>query len=477
MAEETLKFGTSGLRGLSERLAGRPAAAYSAAFASVMMAQGRMVPGGTVLVGRDLRASSPVVARFCFAGLTGEGAEPLDCGELSTPALAARAMKLGLPAIMVTGSHIPEDRNGLKFYRPDGEIDKHDEAAIAVAERTAKLPENVTLADAKGDHGAALDDYRRRATSMLGPGALKVMRIGVYEHSSVMRDLLVEVLSALGAEVVPFGRSDVFVPIDTEALSAADAQICHAAMRQHELDAVVSTDGDADRPLIADENGAFLRGDLLGAMTAAAVGADCVVTPISSNSGIERCGRFAMIKRTRIGSPYVIEGMGIARADGASTIVGFEANGGVLLGSDAQLAGRPLAALPTRDAMLPILAVLWTAKSQGKPLSEFASDYSFAAAKAGRLQGVSAEKSRAFLAAIEADGSFRDALVTGILDVRALDTTDGVRLTGEEGSVLHFRASGNAPELRCYVEAGSEDQAALLLERGLARSRQHLNRL
>lgn len=477
MQTDPLKFGTSGLRGLSELLCGRPAASYSNAFARVMTGQGRFAAGGTVLVGRDLRASSPDIARFCFAGLVEAGAVPVDCGELPTPALAARAMKLGIPAIMVTGSHIPEDRNGLKFYRPDGEIDKHDEAAIVVAERTAKLPENVAPADAGSDHGVTLDDYRARATGMLGPDALKGMRVGVYEQSSVMRDLLGEVLSAQGAEVMHFGRSDVFVPIDTEALSAADAEICDAAVREHKLDAVVSTDGDADRPLMADETGAFLRGDLLGAVTAAAVGADCVVTPISSNSGIERCGRFAMIKRTRIGSPYVIEGMGIARADGASTIVGFEANGGVLLGSNAQLAGRPLAALPTRDAMLPILAVLWTARSRGEPLSALASEFSFAAAKAGRLQGVSAPKSGAFLEAIEADSSFRDAFLTGILNVRAMDTTDGVRLTGAEGSVLHFRASGNAPELRCYVEARSEDQAALLLEEGLARSRQHLDRL
>ena len=475
MTEETLKFGTSGLRGLSEFLVGRPAAVYSSAFARVMVAQGRLTSGGKVLVGRDLRASSPGIARFCFAGLVEAGIVPIDCGELPTPALAACAMKLGVPAIMVTGSHIPEDRNGLKFYRPDGEIDKHDETAIVSAEKAAQLPENIAPGDAESDHGAALDDYRARAIGTLGPDALKGMRIGVYQHSSVMRELLVEVLSALGAEIVPFGRSDVFVPIDTEALSAADAKACGATVREHRLNAVVSTDGDADRPLIADETGAFLRGDLLGAVTAAAIGADYVVTPVSSNSGIERCGRFARVVRTRIGSPHVIEGMSIARAGDVSTIIGFEANGGVLLGSDAQLAGNEVAALPTRDAMLPILAVLWTAKSKGKRLSAFASDYSFAAAKAGRLQGVSAEKSSAFLSVIKADSAFRDALLNGILDVRALDTTDGVRLTGADGSVLHFRASGNAPEFRCYVEAGSEENAAQLLEQGLARSRKHLD--
>lgn len=49
---------------------------------------------------------------------------------LPTPALALQAMQMNQPAIMITGSHITFDRNGIKFYRPDGEISESDEAAI-----------------------------------------------------------------------------------------------------------------------------------------------------------------------------------------------------------------------------------------------------------------------------------------------------------------------------------------------------------
>lgn len=409
-----------------------------------------------------------------MAGIKQAGAEPVDCGALPTPALAAHAMKLGAPAIMVTGSHIPDDRNGLKFYRPDGEIDKHDEAAIVEAE--AGLPEGLTVeqADAAGTDANAAADYVDGALAMLAPDALSGMRVGVYQHSSVMRDMLTDVAARLGAETVSFGHSDAFVPVDTEALRPEDAELCRAAAMKYGLDAIVSTDGDGDRPLIADENGEFLRGDLAGAVTAAMLGADCVVTPITSNSGIERSARFARVVRTRIGSPHVIEGMRIAVAEGSSIVVGFEANGGVLLGTDAEIAGRNVSALPTRDAMLPILAVLWAAKSTGRPLSSFSDEYAFGAALADRLQNVPDEASRPFIAALDGDANFRETFLAGLMEVAALDTTDGVRMTGTDGSVLHFRASGNAPELRCYVEAGSSDKASTMLEEGMARARRHL---
>jgi phosphomannomutase len=476
MRSSDLKFGTSGLRGVSAALDGRPAVSFAYAFVQVMTDQGRLARGGQVLIGRDLRASSPSIAGYCMSGIRQAGAEPVDCGALPTPALAAHAMKLGLPAIMVTGSHIPEDRNGLKFYRPDGEIDKHDEAAIVAAEQA--VPADLIVAH--GTAASATEDaksgYVARAQGILPPDALSGMKVGIYQHSSVMRDMLVDVLEQLGAETVPFSRSNVFVPVDTEALRAEDVEICRVASKEHALDAIVSTDGDADRPLIADEKGAFLRGDLVGAVTAHMLGADCVVTPITSNSGIEKCERFARVVRTRIGSPYVIEGMSIAKAEGASIVVGFEANGGVLLGTGAEIAGRPVAALPTRDAMLPILAVLWASKSTGKPLSAFAEDFAFGAALGDRLQNIPGHKSGLFVATLDGDAGFRDRFLVDLIDVVALDTTDGVRLTGTDGSVLHFRASGNAPELRCYVEAASQEKAEALLREGLARARECLKR-
>ncbi|TIW84509.1 MAG: phosphomannomutase, partial [Mesorhizobium sp.] len=66
----------------------------------------------------------------CLGAIAQRGFTPLDCGHLPTPALALEAARIRRPAIMVTGSHIPDDRNGLKFYRAEGEIDKADEAGI-----------------------------------------------------------------------------------------------------------------------------------------------------------------------------------------------------------------------------------------------------------------------------------------------------------------------------------------------------------
>src|SRR5918993_210024 len=127
----SLKFGTSGLRGLVTELNGLPAFAYTRAFAEMLKQDGSPTAAkGAVLVGRDLRDSSPSIAQLCCAALKESGLVPVDCGALPTPALAYHGMRFGLPAIMVTGSHIPEDRNGLKFYRAQGEIDKKDEAGI-----------------------------------------------------------------------------------------------------------------------------------------------------------------------------------------------------------------------------------------------------------------------------------------------------------------------------------------------------------
>lgn len=472
MNQSSLKFGTSGLRGLSVELEGMPATRFAYGFAQVMRATGRLENGGVVLLGRDLRPSSPGIALACASGLMEAGFTPVDCGALPTPALALHAMARGCPAIMVTGSHIPADRNGLKFYRPDGEIDKHDEQAILDAE--AMVPDLPGAGADSPAHDDALEPYAARAVNMLEPNALSGMRVGVYQHSSVARDFLVDVLGRLGAEAFPFGRSDTFVPVDTEVPSLEDTEMYRSVLAKHALHAIVSTDGDADRPLVIDENGEALRGDLVGAIAADLLDADCVVTPITSNSGIEGCGRFGIVSRTRIGSPYVIEGMKIAAAEGAKTVVGFEANGGVLLGSDATIEGRALAALPTRDAMLPILSVLWAAKRGSRPLSELAAGYAFNAALADRLPDIPTGKSGPFLASLDGDRQFRERFLQGLVTVNAIDATDGIRMTGNDGSVLHYRASGNAPELRCYVEAGSTERATELLAEGLARAARFL---
>ena len=130
----------------------------------------------------------------------------------------------------------------------------------------------------------------------------------------------------------------------------------------------MSTDGDGDRPLLTDETGAVIRGDALGVISAIFLNADVVVTPVSSNPGIEeRLGLHVV--RTRIGSPYVLAGMAAAARD-HSRVVGFEANGGLLLGSRLEIGGATLDALPTRDSVLPMLCAFAAAFEANVPLSK-----------------------------------------------------------------------------------------------------------
>jgi phosphomannomutase len=187
-------------------------------------------------------------------------------------------------------------------------------------------------------HGAQCD--------LLSAGALEGLKVGVYQHSTVARDLLVDLLKQFGAEVIAFARSETFIPVDTEAVSEDTIALLKQASKDHGLDAIVSADGDGDRPLVTDETGTPLRGDLLGLIAANFLGASSVVTPVTSNSGIEASGTFGVI-RTRVGSPFVIAGMQQALEAGEKGVVGFEANGGTLVASNFTINGKTLLALPT----------------------------------------------------------------------------------------------------------------------------------
>jgi phosphomannomutase len=374
---------------------------------------------------------------------------------------------------MVTGSHIPFDRNGMKFYHPHGEITKADEQSILSSQVPAEAQALHFAGDPPAVDPAPLALYLQRYRKVFAPDALRGLRIGVYEHSSVARDLLHELLRSLGAETLGLGRNDEFVAVDTEAVRAEDRVNAIAWSRAHKLDAIVTTDGDADRPLVADENGEWLRGDVLGILCARELGAGTVVTPVSSNTALELCGSFPEVRRTRIGSPYVIEAMAQASRE---PVTGFEANGGFLLGSDVTISGKPLSALRTRDAVLPILLVLAAANRRKGRVTLLAADLPSRYTFSDRLQNIDPAACRALLSH-EADVVREFAMLPGLENaaVSSVDRTDGLRLFFSTGDILHIRPSGNAPELRCYAEATSSLRAEDLCRRALARLASLLN--
>lgn len=453
------KFGTSGLRGLVSELSDGLCASYVRAFLQITP------HSGSLMIGRDLRPSSGRIAAAVAAAAAAEGLTPVDCGALPTPALALAAMEAGAPSVMVTGSHIPADRNGLKFYTPKGEITKADEAAILAAySGAADCPPVNPIHDPE-----ALPAYRRRYLNFLGRNALSGLRIGVYAHSSVARDLLSETLRFLGAETMSLGRSEDFIPVDTEAVDADTREMLAGWARENDLAAIVSTDGDADRPLMTDAAGRVIPGDVLGTLTAGLLGADTVVTPVSSNSMVERSGLFNQVIRTKIGSPFVIAAM--EAAPGGAHVAGFEANGGFLLGFAAEGRGGIIAPLATRDAFLPILLPLAEAAKRKTTLSELVAALPARATASDRLTGVATERSLALVARLTNESDARADFFKSNGPEADIDLTDGLRVSFASGVILHLRPSGNAPELRCYAEAGDADTAVALVRTTLEAAR------
>ncbi|NCC83890.1 MAG: phosphomannomutase [Clostridia bacterium] len=455
-------FGTSGVRGLVSAMTDTICQAYVSAFLHAVVPQ-----APKILMGCDLRPSSPTIMRACAAAIRAVGREVVFAGVLPTPALAFYAFQHCLPAVMITGSHIPFDRNGIKFYRHDGEIDKTDEARILA--QTVHLPNPCTM-PLPAVEAAVLRAYQDRYQAFFPDGFLRGRRIAVFQHSSVARDLLVDLLNWFGADTVAVGRSDVFVPVDTEAVGEETQALGRAWASEHQVDAILSTDGDADRPLIADESGKWLRGDTVGLLCARYLRAHTVVTPVSSTTAIERCSAFDTVMRTRIGSPYVIAAMNHALAKGQKAVVGFEANGGFLVGDEIRKDGRHLEALPTRDAVLPMLALLALAHESGVPLSRLAAGLPQRFTASDRIQGVPTAHSRTLIVRLATSpAAVARWLGEAFGAPVAQDETDGLRLTFSNGEIIHLRPSGNAPELRCYAEAASEARAKALVRHALER--------
>ncbi|MEL6967439.1 MAG: phosphomannomutase [Pseudomonadota bacterium] len=469
MGDSSLKFGTSGVRGLATDLLAGGAAAYALAFCHVLVSKHGVNAGTNVLLAHDHRASSPQIAEAVGATVASCGLAPVFCGAVPTPALALAALQESAPAIMVTGSHIPADRNGLKFYRPDGEIDKADERAIGdTFDGLGDSSERVVGEPMDGvPDGTArvLKLYFARNIKLAQPSALAGLKIGVYAHTSVAVAPITAVLSHFGAKVVTLGAAERFVPVDTESISADMRAQFAVWTTVHGLDAIVSTDADGDRPLVTDEAGIPLPGDLLGYIAAAHVGAPSMVTPVSSNSAIKSSnGRHVV--RTRIGSPYVLAAM--AASDLKTPVVGFEANGGTLLQNTAETPGGTLSALPTRDAMLPIVATLIDAQRRGVALSKLTEIHGMANTFADRLTDYPNAVSAVLLTMLTSAPEDAAAFLSPFGTPHALDTTDGARFSFDDGRIVHFRPSGNAPELRCYSEAKSPEEAAQLVSTGLA---------
>jgi len=537
-----LAFGTSGLRGLVKDITDLEAYINVKAALRYLSSIGDIHAGSTVVIAGDLRPSTDRIMRACAQAIVDSGCQVENTGKIPTPALVSRAISTRRAGVMVTGSHIPFDRNGIKINKSVGEVLKSDEPGISRevdlvrAEEYSRTP-TTSAFDASGTlkssrelpplDRAAEETYVLRYLSSFNSGGLSGLRVLVYQHSAVGRDILARILRELGAEVVTAGRSETFIPIDTEnvtdeQLNRLEEFAVAAEAGGKPLHAIVSTDGDSDRPLVTAVLPAaevkpggrrvrFLPGDLLGLVVAEYLSADAAAVPISANDAVERRlrERKVLLEKTQIGSPYVISALDQLRGAGTHTrIVGWEANGGFLTGSDIALTKATLAALPTRDATLPILANLFAAASQGTTLSVLWDRLPARFGRAGLIDNFPVAVSQAILAKlipagdtieVEFDGASQvsdrsraDATPTplaagpaedwqqrkatlsrfftpalGFGDILRINVLDGVRIYFNNGDVAHIRPSGNAPQLRIYANSDSQARADAIVELAL----------
>lgn len=485
-----LGFGTSGLRGLVSDMTDLECYINVSGFIT-FLEDGNLIDKDSVIsIAGDLRKSTPRITEAVATAIEESGYKVEFCGSIPTPALALWSIDHGRASIMITGSHIPADRNGIKFYKPSGEILKSDETMIkkSVAQVRKRIysstdgsftPEGslTKRSNLPPIQSSVASTYLLRHTELFSNQPFQGKHIVVYQHSAVGRDLLVELFESLGATVTAADRSEEFIPIDTENVTQQDQKhFTEIAQKYPDVFAIVSTDGDSDRPFVIDESGTFHRGDVVGAVVAKALGADFAAIPVSSSDAVDLYmeKQNISVEHTRIGSPYVIDAMNDAEGSHAAR-VGWEVNGGFLIGSDLEYQSKTLSPLATRDAFLPILITLHEAVLNSLSVSELMSQLPQRSTQAGLIDNFSIDSSMRIVATLKKQDDTAHNLLNscftskdGFSNVVSINTIDGIRIRFKNDEIAHIRPSGNAPQLRIYSVADTQSRADEIVALGIA---------
>jgi phosphoglucosamine mutase len=369
-----LLFGTDGVRGrANDELTPEVAVAFGRAVV-------RTLGDATLLVGRDTRRSSPMLAAAVCAGAASEGADVADLGVIPTAGVAAHCVRHGAPGVVVSASHNPYGDNGLKVIAGSGrKLDERVEASIESAFESARANGAVSPRPTGRGVGVvrAVADARAWYVSQLlaasGGANLAGLRVVVDCANGAASGIAPDVFAALGATVTAIGDDPDGCNINDKVGSTAPQALADAVIATG-ADLGVALDGDSDRCIAVDGTGRVLDGDWLLALfathrrRAGSLGGGVVVT-VMSNLGLHHALRDAGIEvlEVPVGDRHVAEALArtgwtlggeqsghVVFADRATTGDGVLT--GLLL---AQLvaAHGPLAAL-TEGLMVPVPQVL-----------------------------------------------------------------------------------------------------------------------
>jgi phosphoglucosamine mutase len=361
-------FGTDGIRGRTNASLLTPEIAMKAG-----MAAGRIFTRGDhrhrVVIGKDTRLSGYMIESALVSGFTAVGMDVLQFGPLPTPAVAmlTRSLRADL-GVMITASHNPYGDNGIKFFGPDGQklsdaVETEIEALMD-AGLQAGLAQGNAIGRAKrvDDSQARYIEFAKRTF----PPNLRLdgMRIVIDCAHGAAYKVAPEVLWELGADIVPMGVRPDGLNINQDCGSTAPNAMS-AKVREVRADFGIALDGDADRVVMADENGHIIDGDQILALIAKSwsrqetLKGGGVVGTVMSNAGLDRYLKTLNLKlaRAAVGDRYVLEEM----AKGGFN-VGGEQSGHIIL-SDFSTTG---------DGLIAALQVLAVLAQEGRAVSEAA---------------------------------------------------------------------------------------------------------
>jgi phosphoglucosamine mutase len=428
-------FGTDGIRG---RVGQAPMTADFALRLASAAARVLAPRGGRALIGKDTRVSGYMFEAALEAGFVAAGMDVLLVGPLPTPGIAYLTRELGADlGVVISASHNPFDDNGIKFFDRDGAKlpDRVEEEIEARLEEPAITRESTDLGRAKRVETAP-EQYQAFCAGTV-PRDLRLDGLKVVidcSHGAAYK-VAPRVLSALGAEIVPIGCSPNGRNINDGCGSTAP-ELLQLTTRGVRADLGIALDGDGDRVLMVDHEGALVDGDqLLYILATAWHGAGelrgPVVGTLMTNFGLERALRELGIdfRRAKVGDRYVLE---LLKECGGT--LGGETSGHLLC----------LDKTTTGDGLVSALQVLAVMKRSGRTLAELS-----------RAMPRYPQKLVNVRVAQRVDPGQSPPIRSAVAEAEAI--------LGARGRVV-LRASGTEPVIRVMVEGEDGDEVSRLAE-------------
>lgn len=321
-------FGTDGVRGVAnvEPVTAETALKLGRAAAYVFAELNpRRTPTGArpkIVLGKDTRLSGYMLENALVAGITSLGADVLLIGPLPTPGVAYITRSLRADAgIVLTASHNPYEDNGIKFFRHDGyKLDDQIEARIEQLVFTGEIDSIRPIASKIG-RATRIDDALGRYVEFAKASfprkmALEEMRVAVDVANGAAYKSTPCILRELGADVTVAHNEPNGININGGCGSMHPEEI-QRIVQTSGADVGITHDGDADRVLLCDENGAMVDGDEILAIAALdflnskRLRDDTLVATVMSNFGLNEtlAAKGGKVVRTKVGDRYVIEEM------------------------------------------------------------------------------------------------------------------------------------------------------------------------